>query len=71
MLAACSPFLKLMFQELEDSCGVKDDNATLCLPGTTAKLVKPLLDYIYTGQVILPGKSVPKLLELAHRLGVK
>jgi hypothetical protein len=66
VLAAVSPFLKLVFGEVPSSLS----EATILVPGVKQTVVKALLDFLYTGQMTVERQDTSDLQLLIDTLQI-
>lgn len=66
VLGAVSPFLKLVFGEVPPSLA----EATILVPGVRQRVVKALLDFLYTGQMTVDRRDTSDLQLLIETLQI-
>lgn len=65
ILAANSAYFQTILQE------VPMEHCTILFPGVKKFEMKPLLDYMYTGEVNITQAQIPRIMQIAVQLGVK
>lgn len=65
ILAANSAYFQTILQD------VPMEHCTILFPGVKKFEMKPLLDYMYTGEVNITQAQIPRIMQIAVQLGVK
>lgn len=65
ILAANSSYFQTILQD------VPMEYCTILFPGIKKIEIKPLLDYMYTGEVNITQAQIPRIMQIAVQLGVK
>lgn len=65
ILAANSAYFQTILQDMPM------DHCTVLFPGVKEFEMKPLLDYMYTGEVNITQEQIPHIMQIAVQLGVK